>query len=96
MGTHRMPSIHPDQLKAEAAEAAELLKKLKACMNPEHNPSRYLRTHGGTHRGCSRGTRRGTHGVDIDTHMFVSLSIHILLYSLPRQGALIYSTLPPC
>ncbi len=46
VGTHRMPSIHPDQLKAEAAEAAELLKKLKACMNPEHNPSRYLRTHG--------------------------------------------------
>ncbi len=44
VGTHRMPSIHPDQLKAEAAEAAELLKKLKACMNPEHNPSRYLRT----------------------------------------------------
>ncbi len=40
VGTHRMPSIHPDQLKAEAAEAAELLKKLKACMNPEHNPSR--------------------------------------------------------
>ena len=28
------------------AEAAELMKKLKACMNPEHNPSRYLRTHG--------------------------------------------------
>jgi hypothetical protein len=27
VGTHRMPSIHPDQLKAEGAEAAELMKK---------------------------------------------------------------------
>ncbi len=75
VGTHRMPSIHPDQLKAEAAEAAGLLKKLKACMNPEHNPSRYLRTHAvltGVLTGYSRGRYRHTH-VYIPIHTYLAV-----------------------